>query len=175
LIERVLHTSRRPTPVSPPEVYRAPYPLRLFSEAMYPSAEEVDSAWLQRIELRSLSDVAHYLARNGFCDFPGMLTALFVDTRCGLIRSKVVSSARPARPDETVRKILRLASDCQASGIILATHDVGGRTARDRSCRELTKSLYQKGEAIEIFLLNHFVLTAYGWKRMMPTGKEGRS
>jgi hypothetical protein len=33
--------------------------------------------------------------------------------------------------------------------------------------------LHRKGEAIDVFLLDHFVLTAEGWKRMFSPTQEG--
>lgn len=140
--------------------------VRVLAQADALTGEKTDSLWLRRTELRSLNDVADYLESSGFNERPGMLNVLFVDCRCGLIRSQTVGKTAYAGSDETVRQILRSASDCHANGIILATHDLGGEIARSPSCRELTMKLYRKGEAIEVFLLNHFVLTADGWKRM---------
>jgi DNA repair protein RadC len=170
----VIYTARRPSPISLSNVLRAPRAVRVFLEARRPTADEVDSAWLKRVELRSLADVANHLDGTGFCDRPGLLTALFVDNRCGLIQSHPVGRASDVNVDATVRCILRLASDCHASGLILVTHDLSGRIARTRRCRELTMTLHRKGELIEIFLLNHLVFTAQGWKRMIAIRNEDR-
>jgi DNA repair protein RadC len=156
------------------DVLRAPQAVRAFLKARRPTADEVDGAWLQRIELRSLADVADHLASTGFCDKAGMLTALFVDNRCGLIQTHPIGKSSDINVHGTVGRILRLASDCHADGMILVTHDLNGRIARSRRCHELTVSLHRKGEAIEIFLLSHLVLTRHGWKQMTVPRDQDR-
>jgi DNA repair protein RadC len=140
--------------------------LRNFAQAELPTSEHADDAWLQRTELRDFDGVLQLLASNGFAEQTGTMQALFVDDRCGLIGSRRVRIAAGARPDEVVTEVLRVASSYQASGIILATNDLRGEIATAPYCSKLTWDIYRKGEAIAIFLLDHFVLTAVGWRRM---------
>lgn len=70
--------------------------------------------------------------------------------------------------------ILRGASDCQAAGIVLATHDLGGQIAGSWQYEKMTMDLYRKGEAIGTYLLDHFVLTTAGWKRLLVPTRAGR-
>lgn len=168
LIDRVLYARRR-RPRRAFNGARMRHPtIRLLAEAEVQSSELSDRAWLQRVELRGTESIARVLEAAGFAHRPGSIEAMFVDDRCGMICSEQVGAATRVHPDRAVTHILRSASRCQASGIILATHDSSGAIARERRLRKLTMSLYRKGEAINIFLLDHFVLTARGWRRMAP-------
>lgn len=129
--------------------------------------EDPDSAWLQRTELRCSDAVIDMLERSGFREQRGARRALFVDGRCGLIHSYCIATEPEADPEMAVGEILSEASDCHADGIILATNDLQGKAARTAQTGKLACALYRKGEAIEIFLLDHFILTPSGWKRVL--------
>jgi len=141
---------------------------RLFDPVSPATAEQIDSVWLARPELRSSSDAARYLERGGFDERTGTLTALFVDNRCGLISSDLIGAAAPLRRRDMVRRILGRASSYHAHGVILATNDPKGEIASTAEWHELTSSLSSKAEATGISLLNHLVLTAEGWKTIYP-------
>lgn len=129
--------------------------------------EDPDSAWLQRTELRCSDSVIDMLERSGFREQRGARRALFVDGRCGLIHSYSVATEPDADPQTAVGEILTEASDCHADGIILATNDLEGKVVRTAQAGKLACALYRKGEAIEIFLLDHFILTPSGWQRVL--------
>lgn len=165
LVERVFGARRQvPQPIF--DILRVEYPaVHALVRAEPPESETVDRAWLHRQELRGPSQTIQILENSGFREEIGITRALLVDDRCGLIENHLIGSTWAIDPDEVVARILRLASECHASGILLATHDVSGRNARSAPCQRFTMNLRSKGEAIEIFLLDHFVLTGEGWKR----------
>ncbi len=136
---------------------------------------EPDTQWLDRVDLRSLRAVNQYLRSRGFNCKTGILTALFVDNRCGLISAQAMGSASPRNPEAVVRRILLAASAMRAHGILLATHDPHAKYARTQRCRQLTDTLAKKSEAAGIFLLNHLVLTVEGWRSLplMRGAREG--
>jgi DNA repair protein RadC len=140
--------------------------VRVLAEADRPTAEKADHAWLRRVEIRGSKQVADVLESRGFRERPGMMMGMFVDSRCGLIGTEMIGIPATASPDQMVADILRMASSFHAHGIILATHDPSGALARTWRCRELLTKLHCKGEAIEVFLLDHFVLTGGQWTRM---------
>jgi DNA repair protein RadC len=148
--------------------------VRFLAEADVSSGEYADYAWLNRIELVGWKHVAQTLEDGGFLDRPGTMSALFVDGRCGLISSLMIGAAADADAEQTTAKILRAASRCHAHGIILATHDLDEKVATAFPCRQLTMNLYRKGEATGVFLLDHFILTAAGWKRMFTFKQRER-
>ena len=173
LIQRFLY-SQRDAPHAVLDIVRFNFPaVRLLAEADRPSSQQADDAWLKRVELRGSARAIEVLETSGFRASTGMIQALFVDHRCGLIASELIGEAAKVDPDRAVANILRLASSCHATGTILATHDPTGRVARTPRCRRLTMDLHRKGEAIDVFLLDHFVLTAEGWKRMFSPTQEG--
>lgn len=137
------------------------------------SGEEIDNNWLRRIELRSSAEVAEFLERAGFPERHGLLAALFVDKRCGFVASQIIRSAISLEPDELIRSILNFASSRHAHGIILATNDLPETFCQSGAWQELITKLCWKGEAIDIFLLDHVVRTARGWKAAFPKGAAG--
>jgi DNA-binding MarR family transcriptional regulator len=136
------------------------------ADAEFPTAEKADRVWLARAELRSLKQVAEMLQTSRFFDLPGMMVAMFVDRRCGLIRSLQIDPATSSGLNDTVGKILRSASNCHAHGIILATHAPTSEAGYNSRSNQLTEKLSRKGEAIEVFLLDHLLLTPEGWIRI---------
>jgi len=174
LIQRFLY-SRREASGALFDIARPNFPaVRVLAEAARPSSRQADEAWLQRVELRGARRVIEVLEESGFCARTGMMQALFVDDRCGLIASELIGEAADIDADRAVADILRLASSCHASGIILATHDLAGIAGRAARFQKMTMALYRKGEAIDVFLLDHFVLTAKGWKRMFSLSERER-
>jgi ABC-type taurine transport system ATPase subunit len=174
LIERVFGI-RRQAPRAIFDIVRVEYPaVRALARAERPTSETVDDAWLHRQELRGPSEAIRMLESGGFRDGPGMTRALLVDDRCGLIREHLIGPTSAIDPQETVARLLRLASECHASGILLATHDLGGANVRSERCRSFTMNLRRKGEAIEIFLLDHVVLMEQGWKRFFAAEEAAR-
>lgn len=154
---------------------RAEFPaIRALARSATAAAAETDDAWLRRVELRHTADVLAVLERNGFLHQRGKLAAMFVDEKCGLIELRLIGFAPELETNQAVATILRFASACHASGILLATHDLSGEIARRPDHRRLTLDLCRKGEAVETFLLDHFVLTPDGWKRMFPL-EHGRN
>jgi DNA repair protein RadC len=140
-----------------------------------PTPGKADDAWLQRLELRGDERVLQALDSGGFRERTGSIEALFVDHRCGLIGSQKIGTIVSIDPSRAAADILRLATNCQASGIVVATNDPTGAIARAPRCRKLTMDLYRKGEAIEVFLLDHFILTAAGWRRMFAFNGKKRN
>lgn len=133
-----------------------------------------DDDWLKREELRGPVDVTGRLAESAFPDAIGSLWAMLVDKRCGLIATHIIGKLESANVGQTPAEILRLASRYHADGVILASNDPDGELAKGRNCHDLTFALYEKGRAIDIHLLDHFVLTRDGWKRMMAVRAEDR-
>lgn len=158
------------------DIMRVHYPaVRALAEAAPPDSETTDHAWLQRPELRGFDEVVRLLENTGFAEQTGSIRALFVDDRCGFIGSHQISSAAHVDPDRLVAEILRLAANHQASGIVLATNDRHSRRARSSNRQRLTSAIYRKGEAINLFLLDHVVLTSTGWKRMFALREQERA
>jgi DNA repair protein RadC len=175
LIDRFLWPRSNP----PQNVFRLgglDYPaIRRLVEGDHPTAEKTDRAWLQRIELHRSDRVINFLESSGFREERGQMRALFVDGRCGLIRSFKIRCAPAAHAERVAGKILAQASDCHADGIILATNDLEGNFASAPHWSRLVSDLYHKGEATEVFLLDHFVLTGRGWTRMFTVAPKERS
>lgn len=152
------------------------YPaVRVLVEADVPTADSVDSAWLERVELNSPERVTEILERCGCLRLADNMKIMFVDARCGLIRTELIATPAGVGADEIVSEILRTAARCDARGIILASQPQSGLLARWSRWREIHDKLRRKGEAIEVFLLDHFVLTARGWKRMGTARKAKRT
>lgn len=143
-------------------------PAVLFDPGANATGEQIDSLWLARAELRSSSEAADHLERSGFRARTRTVTALFVDSRCGLICSEFIDASVLVSPGEIMRRILGVASRCHAHGIIIATNDPDGEIASSVEWRELTTVLSRKAEATGVSLLNHLVLTTEGWKTIAP-------
>lgn len=137
------------------------------------NGEQIDRSWLHRIELRSADRVIEFLERTEFPRRHGLLAALFVDRRCGIIATEYVGADPSDSINAVVRKILQLASFHHAHGIILALNDFSDAFHESRMCPELTKTLIRKGEAIDVFLLDHVVRTSGGWKSVFPRWAAG--
>lgn len=158
---------RRPADRRVFDIRKAKYPaVRVLVEADLPNGDSADSAWLQRVELRSPERVAEILVSSGFLKLSGKIKIMFVDARCGLIRTELVATPPRAEADEIVGRILQAAARCDAHGIILASHAKAGLLVRSSRWREIHDKLHRKGEAIEVFLLDHLILTARGWRRL---------
>lgn len=150
--------------------YRA---VRRLVHEEHPSPDTADAAWLKRIELRGSRPVIAMLECSGFPDLRGEMHALFVDGRCGLIRSYAIGCAAKLERRRAVGNILAQASNCHADGIILATNDLDQEAIDAPEWKKLVRDVFFKGEATEIFLLDNFVLTASGWTRMFSfNGRE---
>lgn len=152
----------------------AHHAVRKLTEARLQSAELEDMNWLERTEMRSPSLVAEALEAEGFDCAAGELWVLFVDSRCGLIRSQGFGPAATCEPDRTVASILRSATACHAQGMILASGDPTGAVARGPRLQRLTTALHRKGEAIEVFLLDHFLFTPRGCERLAFGRRQGK-
>lgn len=165
LIERLFHKRAHEHVIF--DILKVEYPaVRILAEACPPPAAKADEAWLGRVELRRTDDVIALLESSGFVAERGNLIAAFLDERCGFIESHLIGNAAEIEPDQAVAIILRFASACHASGILLATNDLEGKVAKTVNHRKLSLELRRKGDAVETFLLDHFVLTPGGWKRM---------
>jgi len=176
LMERIFCVPRRAESLDLYSVLGAHTPIaKLFSRAKAETADELDSAWLGRIELSSPAKVSSFLDNGNFRERPRMLNALFVDRRCGLICREVVGPAAAADVDVMVRETLRLASSCHASGIILATYDPDGKCTAKPKCREMISKLQRKGEAIQVPLLNYLVRTTNGWTEIFAVQNQDQT
>lgn len=166
LIDRILSFPARS---DPPAVFDIAKPdfaaVRAMTEASLPNGEDQDEDWLRRSELRSTGAVATMLESIGFAGRRGETEAIFVDARCGLIGSQAIGKLIATDTDAIVSRILRAASGCDARGIILATQCSAARV-RGPYWRQIIRKLRSKGEAIDIVLLDHVVLTASGWNRL---------
>ena len=170
-----LISSRRPNRKSALAISPFTHPeVRRLAEVELPDPERADIMWLQRIELRSPRAVADALEAGGFDQAAGLLSAIFVDSRCGLIRWQHFGAAASCDPARTAACILRSATACHAHGIILVISDPAGDLASAPRVRALSRTLQLKGEAIEIFLLDHFVLGANGCRRLAEMQVQGR-
>lgn len=140
--------------------------VRALGSAHVMSGDEIDSIWLQRVELRSRKQAADTLDGMGFRSRPGCLCALFVDEACGLICAENLELAQPLDHSAMTRRVLRLASGYHAHGVILATNDPTGELQRSKYFNDFTMDLYHKGDAINVPVLDHLVLFAGTWKSM---------
>ena len=138
------------------------------------TAEELDRLWLDRVVLQTRSDVYRNLESVAFESDRGRILALYVDKGLGLICSEPVGSTMGLDPEALVHKVLRLGSDHQADGMFLATNDPTGGTARGCNFQSLTMKLSRTGMLIGIPLIDHFVLTAAGWKSMFALNAAER-
>jgi DNA repair protein RadC len=166
LIGRLFNFARRDSEHATFDIVRVIHPtVRAFANARTPCAEIEDRRWLARTELCSPGKVIEVLEQEGFAEQEGRTRALFVDPRCGHIQSLDLDLRRPGVP-MPVSRLLHAASVCHAEGLILATNDPSGKAAQHEGLRQFTMEVYRKGAAINVYLLDHFVLTAAGWKRM---------
>lgn len=137
------------------------------------TADQLDSRWLERVELRSIRQIAELLEYSGA---PKSRTSvvLFVDRRCGLITGDIIGWDRNLVAGEVVRRIFRAASIHHAQGIFLLTGDKDGLLHRSRTFLDVMRQLHSKGEAIEVFVLDNLILTSDGWRRFthQPSGGE---
>lgn len=167
LIDRFLFRPRK----DPPMIFDIVRPqfsgVRKLADLSSKATDETDAAWLMRRELRSARAVVQHLETSEFPKQGGLICALLVDERCGLIGTLPVGNSAEAFSTETMAKVLRRAAELQASGMMLATNDPQGAIASSSRCRDFTLSLYEKGRAIDLHLLDHFVLARGEWKRMM--------
>lgn len=170
LIGRLLY-ARPQTPVARQQVNAAGH---LFGAAHVFTGDQIDSIWLQRVELRSLRQIADVLEPSGFASRLSCLSALFVDEKCGLICAETIDPKRHWDINETTHFILKLASGYHASALILATNDLAGGFASSKIVRDLTLKLYHKGDAINVPLLDHVVLTVAGWQSMFTPHDDQR-
>lgn len=175
LIDRIFTLSTSQVSASIFDIVRLEFAaVRGIIESDAPSGERADRRWLERTELRSTRQVAQYLEETGFRRRKGETAIIFVDARCGLIRSEALGSVGSASPSDAAGRILRSASQCGAHGVILATHDLRTDPHLHSAWSELTRALRSKGELIDVYLLDHFVLTNQGWRRMVTAETKGR-
>lgn len=173
---RVFDLIGRLLPDRPQTIIPAPHhgqPIgHAFGATQVLTGEQIDSIWLQRVELRSPRQIGDLLEQSGFASKDGRMCAIFVDEKCGLIRAEQISPDRNKSTGPTMHRILRLASACQASALILATNDLSGRLASSINIKELVFNLYHTGDAIDVPLLDHISLTPSGWlSRFTPRGR----
>lgn len=140
--------------------------LRVLLDVEVPNGDAADGAWLERMELRSPERIAELIRTTGFLKHGDAMKVMLVDARCGLIRTELIATPLRADPDDVVGQILRMAASCDAHGIILATHDPATAFARAWRWSEIHNKLHRKGEAIEVFLLDHFIVTTRGLRRL---------
>lgn len=175
LIDRFFPLSTNHAPAALFDIVRLEFAaVRAIVEADSPSGERTDRRWLERTELRSTRQVAQFLEATGFAKRAGETDVIFVDARCGLIRSEALGTTGRTEPLQAASRILKSASACGAHGVILATHEPVDDPFHYSSWRALTRVLQSKGELIDIYLLDHFVLTRQGWRRMIAIEAEGR-
>ena len=175
LIDRFFALSTNHVPTALFDIVRLEFAaVRAIVEADAPSGEKADRRWLERTELRSTRQVAQFLEESGFRNRTGETDVIFVDARCGLICSEPLGAIGSNGPVIAAGRILRAASACGAHGVILATHDPRGDLNRCSTWSALTKALKSKGELIDVYLLDHFVLTEQGWRRLVTLELEDR-
>src|SRR5206468_9875217 len=116
--------------------------IRRLAESSSVAPETADAAWLRRVELRSAKNVITTLESSVIAHSPGGIFAMYVDRRCGLIRSCHIDARACDAPDQVVAKILGEASNCQAHGIILATNDGDGLLTRAPQRSKVIADLY---------------------------------
>lgn len=134
----------------------------------------VDEAWIRRPELRGSKAVIAFLEAEGFRNQVGTTQALFVDDRCGLIGGRKIADAQAMSVTDSVADVLRLACSLHASGVVLATNNLGCVTRHNSALEDLTMEIYRKGEATDVFLLDHFIVTDLGWRRMFAVREQDR-
>ena len=134
-----------------------------FGAAHVLTGDQIDSIWLERVELRSPRQIGDVLEGSGFASRKGYLSALFVDEKCGLICAETIDPGRRKDICHTAHFILKLGSGYHASALIIASNDLDGTLASSATMRELILKLYHTGDAIDVPLLDHVVLTAAGW------------
>lgn len=174
LIDRFFALSTSQVPAAIFDIVRLEFAaVRAIVEADAPSGERADRRWLERTELRSTRQVAQYLEETGFRSLKCGTDIIFVDARCGLIRSETLGTIGSASVPNAAGRILRSASQCGAHGVILATRDLREDPHLHSAWSELTRALQSKGELIDVYLLDHFVLTKQGWRRMVTAETEG--
>jgi DNA repair protein RadC len=166
VIDKIFLFRRRFSAHATFDIVRRIHPtVRSLSEVALPVAGTEDEAWLQRKELNPTT-IIDVLEAAGLAADRGRVIALFVDNRCGLIRLSSVGTVDDFSSRRLIDEILRIAIDCHAAGIILATNDPTKSIVRQKRSRDFTKRLYGKAEAIGLCLLDHVVLTAQGWRQM---------
>lgn len=156
LVERTVFDMRKPD-------YAA---VRLLFQPDLPTGDSADSSWLGRLELRSPERVTGFLDSGRWLQLTGKIKVMFVDSRCGLIRTGLIALPPREENEELVNEILRTAAWCDARGIILASEADGGILVRSLRWRDIHDKLHRKGDAIGVALLDHFILTAKGWRRL---------
>lgn len=155
-VERTIFDMRKPD-------YAA---VRQLFQPDVPTGDSADSMWLGRLELRSPERVTDFFNGGPRQQLAGKIKVMFVDARCGLIRTELIAFARGPDDDELVNAILSTAARCDARGIILASEADGGMLLRSLRWRDIHDKLHRKGDAIGVALLDHFILTAKGWRRL---------
>lgn len=145
-----------------------------FGAAHVLTGDQIDSIWLQRVELRSPRQIGQMLERSGFASRTGAMSAIFVDEKCGLICAETIDRKTHKNNNHTAHVVLRLASGYHASAVILATNDLSGCLASSKSIRELIIKLYQTGDAINVPLLDYVSLTESGWQSMFTPNDAER-
>lgn len=172
LIERFF-AHRRQSQGTVFDIVRVEYPaVRRLVDERTPATGAEDNAWLRRTELRGQDAVIRYLEQNPV-DLTRCLLALFVDERCGLIAYSCIGTSREITLSGTAARILQDASHHHSCAIILASN-WSNPNLPNADREKLTVELFRKGEAIGIYLLDHFVRTPSGWSRMFAISEAQR-
>lgn len=143
-----------------------------FGSAQVLTGDQIDSIWLQRVELRSPRQIGEVLEQSGFAFRKGAMSAIFVDEKCGFICAETIDLKRHRDIACAAHSILRRASNYHANALILATNDLSGRPISSGKFNDLLLKLYHTGDAINVPLLDHVSLTATGWHSRLTPGAE---
>jgi DNA repair protein RadC len=167
LVDRYLFRGREDPPLYFDIVRPTFTAVRGLADVAIQSPHQTDQAWLGRYELRGGAKVVQYLESSEFPAQAHASQTLLLDERCGLIDTLFLGKSSDAHSPSSITQILRRAAECHAAGMILATNDPDGAITKSPACRAFTLALYNKGTAIGVHLLDHFVRAEGQWKRMM--------
>lgn len=88
--------------------------------------------------------------------------ALYLNRASRVIGYKVISTGGVASTIVDAKVVFGIALKCCASSIILSHNHCSGNTNPSQADRKLTQKLVKAGELLDIFVLDHLILTPNG-------------
>ena len=120
--------------------------------------------------LSSIEAVTDYLVTAMGCKPREEVRVLFLNTQHHLIRDEVVSQGSVTHATVYPREIIKRALDLGATALIIAHNHPSGDPAPSQEDIDLTKALVVAGRALEIRILDHFVIGSGSWVSFREKG-----
>ena len=138
---------------------------RLLERASVLFAAEMESTVIEDPE----TTAPWFRAQIGFDDTE-RFAAVFLDHGRRILSRIIFDEGSRTRCVLYPRKLFQAAFECNATGIILSHNHPGGSLQPNPQDRELTKRILEIGQAMEITLVYHLIVTREGYTSMRRHG-----